>query len=47
MAGLFDHPTGLSGACHIFVADKGDYYGINDGLPQFDRSTPSISVAVD
>jgi hypothetical protein len=47
MAGLFDHPTGLSGACHIFVADKGDFYEIADGLPRFDRSTPSISVAGD
>jgi hypothetical protein len=27
------------------VADKGDYYEIDDGLPQFARSTPSIKVA--
>ena len=45
MAGAFDKPSGLRGEVHIFVADKGDYYGIDDGLPQFDRSTPSIKVA--
>ena len=38
MAGLFDSPSGLEGKCHIFVADKGDYYAIRDGLPQFDGS---------
>lgn len=35
MAGAFDMPTGLAGGGHIFVADKGDYYAIDDGLPQF------------
>lgn len=35
MAGLFDAPTGLVGGCHIFVADKGDYYEIDDALPRF------------
>ena len=34
MAGSFDTPTGLKGEAHIFVADKGDYYEIADGLPQ-------------
>ncbi len=33
-AGAFAEPTGLSLHCHIFVADKGDYYEIDDGLPQ-------------
>ncbi|MER9683383.1 GFA family protein [Mesorhizobium sp. M0184] len=47
MAGLFDAPTGLQGECHIFVGDKGDYYAIDDGLPQFEKSTPSIKVAGD
>ena len=47
MAGLFDEPTGLTAACHIFVADKGDFYDIADGLPQFDKSTPPVSVAGD
>ena len=47
MAGAFNNPTGLAGECHIFVADKGDYYAIDDGLPQFERSTPSVVVADD
>jgi hypothetical protein len=34
-AGLFDQPSGLRGEAHIFTADKGDYYEITDGLPQF------------
>lgn len=38
MAGLFDQPTGLEGKCHIFVADKGDYYELNDQLPKFPAS---------
>lgn len=32
--GAFDGPTGTKLALHIFVADKGDYYDIADGLPQ-------------
>jgi hypothetical protein len=32
--GAFDSPTGTKIAKHIFVADKGDYYEIKDGLPQ-------------
>lgn len=32
--GAVDAPTGLRLAGHIFVADKGDYYDIADGLPQ-------------
>ncbi|MEO1549294.1 MAG: GFA family protein [Pseudomonadota bacterium] len=32
--GAFDTPTGVRLAGHIFVADKGDYYDITDGLPQ-------------
>ena len=45
LAGSFDAPTRLEGECHIFVGDKGDYYSIDDGLPQFEKSTPSIAVA--
>ncbi|MDS9466792.1 GFA family protein [Paracoccus sp. MBLB3053] len=33
-AGAIDTPTGLRLQGHIFVADKGDYYDIADGLPQ-------------
>lgn len=32
--GAFDLPTDTKLAKHIFVADKGDYYDIVDGLPQ-------------
>jgi hypothetical protein len=32
--GAFDEPTGTHLEMHIFVADKGDYYDIRDGLPQ-------------
>lgn len=34
--GAFDTPTDTELALHIFVADKGDYYEIADGLPQYD-----------
>jgi hypothetical protein len=47
MAGAFDRPSGLREESHIFVADKGDYYEIGDGLPQFERSSPAITVAKD
>ena len=32
--GAFEQPTGTRLGIHIFVADKGDYYEIADGLPQ-------------
>lgn len=35
MAGGFDNPTGLTSGFHIYCADKGDYYEISDGLPQY------------
>lgn len=34
LAGSLEKPTGLAIAKHIYVADKGDYYAITDGLPQ-------------
>lgn len=34
-AGTLDSPTGLSTLLHMFCADKGDYYEITDGLPQY------------
>jgi hypothetical protein len=46
-AGAFELPTELKGESHIFVADKGDYYEIADGLPQFARSTLKVPVAGD
>jgi len=33
-AGSLDPPTDLRLVGHIFVAEKGDYYEITDGLPQ-------------
>lgn len=38
LAGSFDEPSDLKIGRHIFVADKGDFYEITDGLPQFDQS---------
>ena len=32
--GAFDSATRVQLGMHIFVADKGDYYQISDGLPQ-------------
>ncbi len=34
-AGSVDGATGLRLQSHIFVAEKGDYYRIDDGLPQY------------
>ena len=45
MAGAFDVPSGLKGGVHIFVADKGDYYDIDDGLPQFEGSSGNVPTA--
>jgi len=35
MTGSLDVPTGLRPDRHIFVSEKGDYYDIADGLPQY------------
>jgi hypothetical protein len=43
-AGTLDGDTGLKSACHIYVGDKGDYYSIEDGLPQ--RTDGSFSVPI-
>lgn len=34
--GAFDEPTGTKTIFHIFVGNKGDYYDIADGLPQYE-----------
>ncbi|SMH59580.1 GFA family protein [Azospirillum agricola] len=39
-AGTLDQPTGLTTLRHIFVADKADYYAIDDGLERFDGTAP-------
>lgn len=36
-AGALDSPSQLTAGKHIFMADKGDYYTIADGLPQIAR----------
>lgn len=38
LAGSFDDPSGLVAERHIYVADKGDYYTIDDGLPCLPQS---------
>jgi hypothetical protein len=43
-AGTLDGATGLNSACHVHVADKGDYYSIEDGVPQ--RADGSFSVPI-
>jgi hypothetical protein len=45
LAGSFEEPTGLRLTSHIFVADKGDYYDIGDGLPQYPKYPPSVKAA--
>jgi hypothetical protein len=35
--GAFDTPTHTRLGAHVFVAEKGDYYEITDGLPQNPR----------
>jgi len=35
--GVFDGATATHTELHIFVAEKGDYYEITDGLPQYQR----------
>lgn len=37
--GVIDPPTGLAVDRHIWVAHKGDYYDIADGLPQYAESS--------
>lgn len=32
--GAIDGPTGTRTAIHVHVAEKGDYYALDDGLPQ-------------
>jgi hypothetical protein len=38
--GAFDGPTQTRLHVHIFVAEKGDYYDIADGVDQFDKVPP-------
>jgi hypothetical protein len=45
MAGTLNLPTGLEARGHIFVAEAGDYYRIDDGLPQSPHWGPSLEVS--
>lgn len=46
-AGSLDLPTKLTPGYHIFCADKGDFYEINDGLPQHAKGTPALATNAD
>ncbi|MGI9416538.1 MAG: GFA family protein [Geminicoccaceae bacterium] len=41
-AGSIDGETGLATVAHIFVADKGDYYRLDDGLPQYEQGDSQV-----
>jgi hypothetical protein len=41
-AGTLDMPSRLEKGYHIFCADKGDFYDINDGLKQYSKGAPSL-----
>lgn len=43
--GAFDRPTGLIMDRHIYCVDKGDYYELGDGLPQYEKGSPGIVTA--
>jgi hypothetical protein len=43
-AGTLDGATGLAIARHIFVADKGDYYQLADGVPQSADGSFSVEI---
>lgn len=45
-AGTLDSPTDISLAGHIYCADKGDYYEINDELPKADQRDPELTTYV-
>ena len=38
--GAFDTPTHTRLAVHVYTAEKGDYYDIADGVPQFEQVPP-------
>ena len=41
-AGTLDAPTGLKTAAHTFVADKGDYYALDDGAHLHDKGGDKV-----
>ncbi len=46
MAGTLDGETDLRLAGHIFAADKGDYYDINDPVPVTEEDDPDLTTQV-
>ena len=46
-AGTLDGDPGLCLAGHIFCADKGTYYGLNDTLPKADAYDPDLTTMVE
>ena len=40
LAGTFDGPTGVQMKMHIYTANKGDYYELDDDLPKYPGDTP-------
>ena len=44
-AGSIDGPTGLALVQHIHTADKGDYYALEDGVPQSAHGMRAITEA--
>ena len=45
-AGTLDGSTGIKMAGHIFCADKGDYYELDDDLPKADADDPVLTTMV-
>lgn len=43
LPGSLDSAAGIPLRGHIYVAEKGDYYEIADGLPQYDRDPEKAS----
>ena len=47
LAGLFDEPNTLKEESHIFVRDKGCFYAITDGLPQYSTVPDGLTVKLE
>ena len=46
-AGTLDGETGLESIGHIYCADKGDYYTLDDDLPKAEARNPRLTTMVD
>lgn len=47
LAGSLDLPTRLAAGYHIYCADKGDFYEIDDGLPEYAQDKPASLAGAD